>query len=112
MPATNEEPLMIADNLGQQLHDRATGGGTLSAEEQATLAAWYRRQDEEEGRQLRHARPSVDLDALQREYHRMLGELADTTQQIQAQAMENDRLSRRVEELEKQLILKRTKQPA
>jgi hypothetical protein len=103
---------MTPDSLGQQLHDRATRGGTLTAEEQAALAEWYRRQDEEEGRQLRHARPSADLDALRREYHRLLGELVATTQQIQAEAAENERLRSRVAELEKQLILKRSKQPA
>ena len=104
--------LMIPDSLGQQLHDKATRGGSLSAEEQAALTEWYRRQDEDEGKQLRHARPPADLEALRREYHRLLGELVAITQQIQAQATENERLSRRVEELEKQLILKRSKQPA
>jgi hypothetical protein len=35
----------IDDELGRQLHDRATRGQTLSAEEQEQLQAWYDKWD-------------------------------------------------------------------
>jgi hypothetical protein len=35
------EMKMVSDELGKQLHDRATRGQDLSLEEQAQLAAWY-----------------------------------------------------------------------
>ncbi len=40
---------MIPDEIGQRLHDRATRGESLSAEERAILDSWYARQDTEEG---------------------------------------------------------------
>ncbi len=43
---------MISDEAAQQLHDRATRGEPLSAEERAILDAWYARQDAEEAEQL------------------------------------------------------------
>jgi hypothetical protein len=39
---------MSLDDRLQQLHDKATRGMTLSAEEQAQLAAWYAEQDQRE----------------------------------------------------------------
>jgi len=39
---------MVSDELGKQLHDRATRGQDLSPEEQAQLVAWYAAQDRAE----------------------------------------------------------------
>jgi len=36
---------MVSDELGKQLHDRATRGETLSVEEQRQLDIWYTAQD-------------------------------------------------------------------
>jgi predicted HTH domain antitoxin len=38
-------PAMISDELGHQLHERATRGQRLTAEEQAQLASWYAEKD-------------------------------------------------------------------
>ncbi len=43
---------MISDNIAQRLHDRATRGESLSADERAVLDAWYAQQDAEERQQL------------------------------------------------------------
>ena len=49
---------MIPDEIGQKLHDRATRGETLTAEEQEQLRHWYAHHDQEEMAQLqRRARP-------------------------------------------------------
>ena len=39
---------MIPDEIGQKLHDRATRGDTLTAEEQEQLGRWYADHDQEE----------------------------------------------------------------
>jgi hypothetical protein len=39
---------MVSDELGEQLHDRATRGETLSVEEQRQLDRWYTAQDHAE----------------------------------------------------------------
>ena len=43
---------MVSDELGKQLHDRATRGEALSPEEQAQLKDWYATQDRAEADQL------------------------------------------------------------
>ena len=48
---------MGGDDLAQRLHDTATRGGSLSAEEQALLEAWYAGQDREEAAALGQDRP-------------------------------------------------------
>jgi len=43
---------MISDNLAKQLHDKATRGELLSAEDQAQLENWYALQDNAENKAL------------------------------------------------------------
>jgi hypothetical protein len=43
---------MISDDSAKQLHDRATRGETLSAEEQKQLENWYASQDTAESKML------------------------------------------------------------
>ncbi len=52
---------MISDNIAQQLHDKLTRGESLSAEEQATLDAWYAAQDEAESHTLGCLPPMMTL---------------------------------------------------
>jgi len=39
---------MVSDDMARRLHDRATRGSLLSAEEQALLSAWDERHDAEQ----------------------------------------------------------------
>jgi hypothetical protein len=50
---------MIPDDVGRQLHDKATRGVALSDEEQARLAAWYPRHPAEEAALLAVAPPPL-----------------------------------------------------
>jgi len=49
---TRKESKMVSDEIGKQLHNRATRGEVLSAEEQAHLEEWYATQDRAEADQL------------------------------------------------------------
>ena len=53
------------DDLARSLHDRATRGAVLSAEEQAQLDAWYAQLDQEEAALLSGNRPAPGLASLQ-----------------------------------------------
>lgn len=46
---------MISDDLGKQLHDKATRGLALTRSEQTQLEAWYELQDQVEARLLTRA---------------------------------------------------------
>jgi hypothetical protein len=65
---------MIADEVAQRLHDRATRGQPLSAEERASLEAWYARQDAEEMAQLAEAPLPEDVIALRDQIQTLLAE--------------------------------------
>jgi hypothetical protein len=66
---------MSTDTAGQQLHDRATRGESLSAEERAQLNAWYARLDAEEGAVLAAAAPPGSLTVLQAQVAMALAQL-------------------------------------
>src|SRR5436309_53693 len=56
---------MNTDDLARQLHDKATRGGTLTAEEQACLEQWYAHLDQEEMAQLARAHAPQTVAGLQ-----------------------------------------------
>jgi uncharacterized coiled-coil DUF342 family protein len=99
---------MTPDDLGKQLHDRATRGRSLTTEERTLLAEWYRRLDEEEARQFAEAPSAPTRSAAREEIDKLLGQLVLSAQRMQAIAAENDKLRHEIEELHRQLAQKRT----
>jgi len=85
-----------------QLHDRATCGGDLSADERARLQKWYAEQDQAESQML--ARGFVPRTArLRAEVDDAIAQLVAVSQQLQAQSTENERLRCEIDVLERRL---------
>jgi hypothetical protein len=93
---------MTSDEMGMQLHDKATRGLPLSGEEQALLTAWYARQDEEEGKQLAAIAPSR-LATLREEVNSTLAQIVTVSQCIQTMNQENESLRKEIAVLEQRL---------
>ena len=102
---------MVTEETGKHLHDQATRGVALSAEEHARLADWYAQLDEEDSRQAAGAGPSSTLVEVQTQIDQALAQLGITVQRIQTLAAENDRLRSEVVVLQRKLAQKRTVQP-
>ena len=94
---------MIADELGQALHDRATRGEQLSAEEQATLESWYEIQDNLESDILAGTTDRRNILKLQTQIETGLAQLRIITQRIQNVAAENEALRQDIVHLRRQL---------
>lgn len=94
---------MASDELGKQLHDRATRGEVLSAEEQAQLENWYATQDRAEMDELGLTVTEKTLTALQAQVDAALAQLATVTRRIQEIAAENEALRREIAALRRQL---------
>src|SRR5262245_1451704 len=103
---------MTTDQLGQQLHDKATRGEPLSAEEQAQLEQWYARHDQEESAALAGALPPQNLTALRARVDAAVAQLLIVTQRIQSLTAENENIRREVAALQRQLTQKPATQPA
>jgi len=101
---------MVSDELGKQLHDRATRGQDLSPEEQEQLAAWYAAQDRAEMAEL--GLPASETTAsLQAQINAVLAQLASTTRQIQELTEENKALRREIAVVRQQLVQRAVLQP-
>src|SRR5438876_254794 len=94
---------MMTDKIGRELHDRATRGMPLSAEDQAQLEKWYDQQDECETDTLVRAAPPADLVRVRHDVDAALVELQNVTHRIQALAGENETLKREIAVLQRQL---------
>lgn len=94
---------MISDELGKQLHDRATRGETLSSEEQAQLEAWYTAQDRAETEELGLTGADKAVSALRAQVDSALVRIGAITGQIQELEEENEALRREVAALRHQL---------
>jgi hypothetical protein len=97
---------MISNEVGQQLHDKATRGVSLSAEEREILAAWYARLDAEEGATLLRAQPPEDLEALREQVTATLAQISAVSQQIQVVNKENEVLRKEIVALHQRLAQK------
>lgn len=76
--------MVIDDELGRQLHDRATRGEELSREDQILLEAWYEAQDRAEMNGLNlAATDEAKTIKLQKEIDSVLIQLQTATKQIQ-----------------------------
>ena len=83
---------MSLDELAQQLHDKATRGLALSAEEQAQLEAWYAKQDQQERAVLDPTGSSQRLATLDTQVETALAQLLTATQRIQELTVHNETL--------------------
>ncbi len=94
---------MVSDDLGRQLHDRATRGELLSAEEQSLLKNWYAFQDSAESDALGLTEDERALTTLQTQVEAALAQLTIVTKRIQEIASENKALRREIVHLRQQL---------
>jgi hypothetical protein len=98
-----EGEAMNENVMAQQLHDRATRGELLSAEEQARLHQWYEQQDQEETRLLAPAKEPPVLTALRDQIDASAVRLSAVAEQIQTLNAETESLRREIIALERQL---------
>ena len=103
---------MISDNLTKQLHDRATRGESLSAEEQTQLENWYAREDNAENKTLGLTAAEKTLATLQVQVDAALAQLMTVVKRIQEVASENESLRREIATLRRQLAHLLTSQSA
>jgi hypothetical protein len=101
---------MVSNEMGQELHDRATRGMPLSAEEKVRLEEWYAQQDQVESDTLARAGPPGDLVKLRSEVDAALGQLQIVTDRVKTLAGQNETLKQEIATLERQL--KKNAQPA
>jgi hypothetical protein len=102
---------MVPDELGKQLHDRATRGEALSTEEQAQLEDWYATQDRAESDRLGLTATSETVASLQIQIDSALASLATITKRIQEIAEENQALRREIAAICRQLAQQDSLQP-
>jgi peptidoglycan hydrolase CwlO-like protein len=97
---------MIPDDVGSRLHDKATRGLPLSSDEQALLAAWYARHDEEERKMFANVPAPSHVDVLRQQVNATLAQIVEVAQHIQRLNQENDALRNEIALLEQRLIQK------
>jgi hypothetical protein len=102
---------MSRDDLGQQLHDKATRGAALAPEEQKQLEEWYARQDQEENAVFATTLASQSIGALQAQVDAAVAQLLAVTQRIQTQTAENEKVRQEIAVLQRQLAQKPATQP-
>ncbi len=95
---------MNLSTLGQQLHDRATRGETLSIAEQAQLDLWYDAINRAEMEQLLKTEP--DTQALRSQIMSLLKRVSHVAKQIEQIATENEKIRHENAALRRQLALK------
>jgi len=103
---------MVSDDLAKQLHDRATRGELLSAEEQAQLENWYALQDSAESHALGMTAAEETAATLRSQVDAALVQLITVTKRVQEIAAENEALRREIIALRRQLAHLPTPQPA
>ncbi len=102
---------MIPDEIGQQLHNRATRGEALTAEEES-LRRWYAHHDQEEMAQLSAAPTPSRLADLQARVQQATAQVVVQAQHIEALTAENAQLRQEIASLQRLLSAKLTGQPA
>jgi hypothetical protein len=103
---------MNSNDVGKGLHDRATRGVELTAEEQAQLNEWYAEQDRAEAAVLPRPTSAQPLDALYDQVNRVMVKLGDMIRRIQTLSAENDAARKEIAELQRRLTSKLAARPA
>jgi hypothetical protein len=103
LSVSQEVSMMSPDNRLQQLHDKATRGAALSAEEQAQLTAWYAEQDQQEDVLLKSTGASQYLAVLHTQVETALAQLLTVTRHIQQLTANNEIVRREIAVLQRQL---------
>ena len=98
---------MVPDELGKQLHDRATRGEALSVQERASLETWYAAQDRVEMDALDLTTPET-VTILQAQVDSVLEQLETAAKRIQELARENDQLRGEIAALHRRLAQQAT----
>jgi hypothetical protein len=103
---------MIPDEIGQRLHDRATRGEALSAEEQGLLQRWYARHDREEMAQLNAAPAPSRLADLQSRVQQVTAQVVVQARRIEELTAENAQARQEIASLQRLLSAKLAGQSA
>ncbi len=103
---------MVPEDIGQRLHDRATRGEALTAEEQEQLRQWYAAHDQEEMKLLTAAPVPGGLAELQLRVQQVTAQVVLQAQRIQALTTENAQLRQEIAALQRLLATKPAGQPA
>jgi len=103
---------MNIDRGAQRLHDRATRGEVLTAEEQAELERWYAHQDSVEATLLDVPLSTHENGSLQRQIQAALDQLRVSTEHIQALSVEHETVRRENAELRRRLAQRSTSHTA
>jgi predicted nucleic acid-binding Zn-ribbon protein len=90
--------------MALSLHDRATRGESLSADEQNLLESWYRQEDAAESAGLGAAVAEASLVALRSQVDATLEQLSAAIKRIQSVTDENAELRRENTDLRRQLV--------
>jgi peptidoglycan hydrolase CwlO-like protein len=94
---------MVANLLGQQLHDRATRGEQLSEAELSQLDEWYAGRDSVESTELGLRPIENRVSDLQTQIDAALAQLSAITRRIQEVAAENDLLRQEIAALRRRV---------
>ena len=103
---------MISDEVGRQLHDRASRGGSLSTEERQQLDAWLSAQDQAEASLLSPQGVDPALADLRGRVDSALEKVGAVTRNIQRLSADNDSLRRENAVLRRQLASRPVSGPA
>lgn len=94
---------MEENEIGLELHDRATRGEVLTSEEEEQLASWYAQQDAAESQYLSQSQTESLLVELQDQVKSTLAQLTTVSQRIQQVAHENETLRQEISLLQQQV---------
>ncbi|WP_020396731.1 hypothetical protein [Thiolinea disciformis] len=90
---------MITDELGVQLHDKATRGLVLTEAEQQQLEQWYAEKDQEEGLVLANSTSSNVNPNLQAKIDATLIQIVVMAKRLQEIVLENQQLRQEITSL-------------
>jgi septal ring factor EnvC (AmiA/AmiB activator) len=94
---------MISDERGMQLHDRATVGEPLTADEQVQLEDWYAQKDAEEAAMLGLRDQPDQREQLRAQIQVGLAQIQAVTQSIRQVSEENEGLRQEIAILQQRL---------
>ena len=103
---------MIPNELGQQLHDKATRGAALAPHEQAQLQDWYAQMDSAEAQLLSGHSGDGAVATLRAQLSQALSQMTAAAQGIQELAASNDALRKETAALRERVARQRAPQPA